>query len=36
MVKRNKIIYWTATALLAFGMLGSGFAQVFHAKKWLI
>ena len=33
MVKRNKIIYWTATALLAFGMLGSGFAQVFHAKE---
>ena len=33
MEKRNKIIYWTATALLAFGMLGSGFAQVFHAKE---
>ena len=33
MVKRNKIIYWIATALLAFGMLGSGFAQVFHAKE---
>ncbi|MEO6732902.1 MAG: DoxX family protein [Ferruginibacter sp.] len=32
MTKRNKIIYWIATGLLAFGMLGSGLAQVFHAK----
>lgn len=28
MQKRNKIIYWIATALLCFGMLGSGTAQV--------
>ncbi len=32
MKKTNLIIYWTATCLLAFGMLGSGFAQVFQAK----
>jgi uncharacterized membrane protein len=32
MEKRNLIIYWTATGLLAFGMLGSGLAQIFHAK----
>ena len=32
MKKGNGIIYWIATALLSFGMLGSGFAQVFHAK----
>lgn len=32
MKTRNKIIYWTATALLAAGMLGSGFAQLFRAK----
>ena len=28
MEKRNKIIYWIATALLCFGMLGSGTAQI--------
>jgi uncharacterized membrane protein YphA (DoxX/SURF4 family) len=33
MEKRNKIIYWIATALLAFGMTGSGLAQLFHAKE---
>jgi uncharacterized membrane protein len=33
MEKRNKIIYWVATALLAVGMLGSGLAQIFHAKE---
>jgi uncharacterized membrane protein len=33
MEKRNLIIYWTATGLLAFGMLGSGLAQIFHAKE---
>jgi uncharacterized membrane protein YphA (DoxX/SURF4 family) len=32
MAKRNKIIYWVATALLAFGMSVSGLQQVFHAK----
>ncbi|MDB5126275.1 DoxX family protein [Mucilaginibacter sp.] len=32
MEKRNLIIYWFATGLLAFGMLGSGLAQIFHAK----
>ena len=32
MQKRNQIIYWVATCLLSFGMLGSGLAQIFHAK----
>ncbi len=32
MEKRNKIIYWIATALLAFGMLGSGLQQVLQTK----
>jgi hypothetical protein len=32
MKKRDTIIYWTATALLSFGMLGSGLAQIFHVK----
>jgi len=29
---RNKIIYWVATALLSFGMLGSGISQLLHLK----
>jgi hypothetical protein len=33
MEKRNKIIYWTSTALLSFGMLGSGIAQLLHTKE---
>jgi uncharacterized membrane protein YphA (DoxX/SURF4 family) len=33
MEKRNKIIYWIATALLAFGMLVSGLQQIFHTKE---
>jgi len=33
MEKRNKIIYWVATGLMAFGMLTSGLAQLFHAKE---
>lgn len=32
MTTRNKIIYWTATALLCFGMLGSGISQLLHLK----
>jgi uncharacterized membrane protein YphA (DoxX/SURF4 family) len=32
MEKRNLIIYWIATALLAFGMLTSGLQQIFQAK----
>lgn len=32
MEKKNKIIYWVATGLLAFGMLISGLQQIFHAK----
>jgi hypothetical protein len=35
MEKRNKIIYWVATALLSFGMLGSGLAQIFQAKDMI-
>ena len=31
MERRKLIIYWIATALLCFGMLGSGLAQIFHA-----
>lgn len=33
MTTTNKIIYWTSTALLAFGMLGSGISQVLHVKE---
>ncbi|MNR26030.1 hypothetical protein D3C85_1432160 [compost metagenome] len=29
----NKIIYWISTALLAFGMLGSGISQLLHVKE---
>ena len=29
---RKKIIYWVATALLSFGMLGSGISQLLHLK----
>ena len=32
MENRKTIIYWIATALLCFGMLGSGLAQIFHAE----
>ena len=32
MEKRNKIIYWVATALLAFGMSASGLQQVLQTK----
>ncbi len=33
MEKRNKIIYWVATALLSFGMLGSGISQLLHLEN---
>ena len=33
MEKRNLIIYWIATTLMSVGMLGSGLAQIFHAKE---
>ena len=33
MEKRNKIIYWVATGLLAFGMLASGLQQLFLTKE---
>jgi len=32
MAKRNKIIYWIATAWLALGMLSTGAVQLFKAK----
>ncbi|MEO8886200.1 MAG: DoxX family protein [Mucilaginibacter sp.] len=35
MKKRNLIIYWAATAMLAFGMAASGVAQVAHSKDML-
>ena len=33
MEKRNLIIYWVATLLMAVGMFGSGLAQIIHAKQ---
>lgn len=35
MKKRNKIIYWVATALLALGMLQSGIFAVLRTKQWV-
>ncbi|KAA5532517.1 DoxX family protein [Taibaiella lutea] len=35
MQKGKLIIYWVATLLLAFGMLGSGLAQIFHVKAMI-
>ncbi len=35
MEKRNKIIYWVATGLLAFGMLQSGILAVLGVKAWI-
>jgi DoxX-like family len=32
MGKRNKIIYWISTILVALGMLPGGLGQIFHAK----
>jgi hypothetical protein len=33
MVKRNKIIYWIATAWLALGMLSTGIVQLIKMKE---
>lgn len=33
MTKTKTIIYWVATALLSFGMLGSGISQIMHAEQ---
>src|SRR5882757_6585916 len=35
MSKRNKIIYWISTALLALGMLQSGIFAVLRTKEWV-
>jgi len=35
MTKRNKIIYWVATGLLALGMLQSGIFAILRAKQWV-
>jgi len=35
MEKRNKIIYWIATSLLAVGMLQSGIFAVLRSKQWV-
>ena len=35
MSKTHKIIYWAATALLAFGMLQSGIFAVLRTKQWI-
>jgi hypothetical protein len=36
MTKRNKIICWVATALLAVGMLEVDSHKYFSRRKWLI
>ena len=33
MEKKNVVIYWIATGLMSVGMLGSGLAQIAHAKE---
>jgi uncharacterized membrane protein len=33
MKNRNKLIYWIATGLVSFGMVGSGIAQLLHQKE---
>jgi uncharacterized membrane protein len=35
MEKKNKIIYWVATSLLAIGMLQSGILAVIKTKQWV-
>ena len=35
MTKRNTIIYWVATGLLAFGMLAQGLAQIAHTQGYV-
>src|SRR5258705_7513103 len=35
MTKRNKIIYWIVTVLLALGMLQSGIFAVLRTKQWV-
>lgn len=35
MEKRNKIIYWIATSLLAIGMLQSGVFAILRTKQWV-
>lgn len=34
MERRNKIIYWIATGLLAVGMMQSGIFAVLRTKQW--
>ena len=33
MEKKKLIVYWITTVLVSVGMLGSGLAQLFHAKE---
>jgi hypothetical protein len=35
MEKKNLAIYWIATGLMSVGMLGSGLAQIAHAKEMI-
>jgi uncharacterized membrane protein len=35
MTKRNKIIYWSATGFLAFGMLAQGFSQILLTQGYV-
>lgn len=34
-MKKNRIVYWAATGLLAFGMLAQGISQVLQAKGYV-
>ncbi len=34
-MKAKLITYWVATALLSFGMLASGMAQILHSKEMI-
>jgi uncharacterized membrane protein len=35
MKRKNRIIYWSTTGFLAFGMLAQGLAQTFHTKAFV-
>ena len=35
MTKRNKIVYWIATSLLAIGMLQSGIFSILRTQDWV-
>ena len=35
MTRKNKLIYWVSTGLLAFGMLAQGVAQLLHTQGYV-